>query len=233
MPKISVIETDDGSNTIFNHEIDESYHSKYGAILESQHVFIKNGLEFIEKDLINIFEVGFGTGLNSLLSMIYSELNNKTINYTSIEKYPLDYQLINQLNYGNLLGKSDKFFHQLHEAAWEKNIQINPLFSLLKIKADIIGIDLSNYQNPDIVFFDAFSPARQPELWSIEIFSALYNFLKNNGILVTYSASGIVKTALRNAGFKIKRLKGPPGKHHMLLALKSIDESISPSNRRS
>jgi tRNA U34 5-methylaminomethyl-2-thiouridine-forming methyltransferase MnmC len=223
MPKRSLHKTDDGSYTIYNEDIDECYHSKFGAIAESQYVFFKNGLELIQHDEITIFEVGFGTGLNALLAVIYSESKQKKIQYIGIEKYPIENDLISGLDYSKHLATNENIFKKLHHSSWERNVEITPFFSLLKIKQDLNEIDFTVFENIDLIFFDAFSPGKQPELWIVEIFMKLNRILKPGGILVTYASSGIVKSALRQAGFEIKRLKGPPGKHHMILAKKNPD----------
>lgn len=221
MPGLSLYRTADGSYTIYNEDIDECYHSKFGAIAESKHVFIKNGLELIQSKEVQVFEAGFGTGLNALLTAIYAENHHLKISYFAVEKYPLSHELINSLDYNLQLGVSNKLFKRLHTSPWNKMADINPYFTLQKIDKDLNHINFNEYKNIDLVYFDAFSPAKQAELWSTELFQKLYNILKPGGILVTYASSGIVKFALRDAAFKIKRLKGPPGKHHMILATKT------------
>ncbi len=222
--KVSLLHTADGSDTLYNHELDESYHSKFGAISESLHVFIKNGLEQIEQKEITIFEVGFGTGLNALLSAIYAVEKQQKINYTAIEKYPLHLSVVAGLNYCRQLHCPETLFQAMHEYKWGLKQQVSDFFTLIKIKEDLLDADLTQIDKPALIFFDAFSPVKQPEMWQPEIFEKLFKLLAYNGKLLTYSASGKVKTAMRQAGFEIKRLKGPAGKHHMLLATKLIPE---------
>jgi len=214
-----VIITDDGSSTVYNKELDECYHSTHGAISESLHVFIRNGLQQINLTEINVFEIGFGTGLNAFLSAIYAHDHKIRINYATIEKYPLEATLVNELNYSRNLGFHE-IFKTIHSTSWNKTQKITLFFELLKINQDFINFDFNQIVNPDIVFFDAFSPSKQAEMWQPLLFEKIYNLLKTNGILVTYAAAGLVKNALRQAGFQVKRLQGPPGKHHMIMAKK-------------
>jgi tRNA U34 5-methylaminomethyl-2-thiouridine-forming methyltransferase MnmC len=216
---VKIVNTDDGSNTILNQEIDETYHSTFGAISESDHVFIKNGLEKVDISSINVLEIGFGTGLNAFLSAIYAQSKETIINYCSLEKYPLESSIINKLNYSSNLGFPE-IFNKLHQAEWDNVVQICPFFKLCKLNQDLIHFNFDQIEKPDLIFFDAFSPKKQPEMWHVDIFKKIHDIMNLNGILVTYTASGIVKNALRDAGFNVKRLKGPPGKHHMVLARK-------------
>jgi tRNA U34 5-methylaminomethyl-2-thiouridine-forming methyltransferase MnmC len=216
---IKIINTSDGSNTVYNKDIDECYHSTFGAISESVHIFIDNGLEKLKLSEINVFEIGFGTGLNAFLSAIYAQSKSIKINYYTIEKHPLDSSTINSLNYFHQLANQE-IYNALHLAEWNKMEQISPFFLIYKLNQDLIHFDFKQIESPDIVFFDAFSPSKQPEMWQPEIFEKIYNSLNINGILLTYTAAGIVKKSLRKVGFHVKRLKGPPGKHHMLMAQK-------------
>ena len=214
-----IVKTKDGSHSVYSQEFGENYHSTFGAINESKYVFIESGLKAISKRSIHIFEVGFGTGLNALLTYLESVKNNLKINYTAIELYPLDKNIISKLNYNELLSiKDTDIFKNIHQSVWEDAVEISSNFKLKKINADF------NTYKPnelyDIIFFDAFSPETQPELWSFNNFQKLYNSLNSNGILTTYSSKGIVKENLRNAGFKVKRLNGPIGKRHILKAIK-------------
>jgi tRNA U34 5-methylaminomethyl-2-thiouridine-forming methyltransferase MnmC len=214
-----VIITDDGSSTVYNKELDECYHSTHGAISESLHVFIRNGLQQINLTEINVFEIGFGTGLNAFLSAIYADDHKIRINYATIEKFPLEATLVDKLNYSQNLGFPE-IFKAIHFASWNRTKQITPFFELLKLNQDFIKFDFNLIVKPDIIFFDAFSPSKQAEIWQPILFEKLYNLLNINGTLVTYAAAGLVKNALRQVGFQVKRLKGPPGKHHMISAKK-------------
>ena len=226
--KRELVKTDDGSYTLFVPELNEHYHSTYGAVQESMHVFIHTGFaNFIDKKDISILEVGFGTGLNALLTLREAGINKKSIHYTTIEKYPIKHEEVEALNYHLALGDDLKFeFELLHNAEWGTftNISLNKEnageanFSLKKL-----NIDLQNFvpdTSFDLIYFDAFSPNVQPELWSEAIFNTMYKCLNAGGMLVTYSAKGFVKRNLRAAGFLVKRLPGPPGKREMLRASK-------------
>lgn len=213
----------DGSHTIYVPDLNEHYHSVFGAIQESNHVFIREGFDKIVKNDINILEIGFGTGLNALLTCLKSDKVNRIVNYTSIEPFPLDTTVWNKLNYPELLEEKDakKVFFKIHEAEWGKAEFIIGSFELLKIRNTLEEIKLPEAFY-DIVYFDAFSPEVQPSLWSEDNFLKLNKTIKNGGILVTYSSKGIVKQALRAVGFEIKRLSGPKGKHHIIRACKTV-----------
>jgi len=217
-----IVKTADGSDTIYLSELDETYHSIFGAVQEAKHVFIDNGLELIKKDKFTVLEIGFGTGLNALLTAIFAEKNQKIINYITIEKFPLENELIDQLNYASQSNPDVFLFKKIHLAQWEQNVIINDSFEILKLKTDLIQTELKIEVAVDIVFFDAFAPSKQSEMWDEKIFKILYETLADNGIFVTYSSAGMVKRALRTSGFNVKRVKGPPGKHHILIATKEI-----------
>ncbi len=217
--------TKDGSHTLFNAQINESYHSTNGALQESLHVFIEAGLKAqLEKNVnnrIQILELGFGTGLNAILSYIECNKQQVDCDYTGIEAFPLDLPLIEQLNYSDWMNEDEKdIFNQIHTSEWNKKNDLNTQFSLQKFHSkieDIAKHPLSKTTNHfDLVYMDAFDPAKQPELWTVEIFSTLYQIMKDGASLLTYSSKGDVKRAMRAAGFKVERLPGPIGKRHML-----------------
>ncbi len=199
--------------------LNETYHSKYGAVSETEHVYINNGLKRIDKTTVNVCEIGFGTGLSTLQTLIYAINNNLTINYFAYEKYPLTTYLTSKLNYGDICN-CQSYFDKIHNALWEKTHKISDNFTLLKNKVDVLDANLKFPENLDIVYFDAFAPSKQSEMWNADLFSKLYFSLSDNGILVSYASAGVVKRALRQAGFEIKRLPGYKGKFHMLLAKK-------------
>jgi tRNA U34 5-methylaminomethyl-2-thiouridine-forming methyltransferase MnmC len=223
MNNLEIVTTNDGSSSIFNTELNEVYHSLHGAIQESQHVYIKEGLLALLQNIdpINILEIGFGTGLNTLLTYIKTIENKLNINYSSIETDPLPLSFVTKLNYTNKLklNKHKDAFIKLHQAKWNQETMINTNFKLTKIQED-----LKTFQpKPNkyhLIYFDAFGPDIQPDLWSTEIFTKLNKSLKKEGILVTYSCKGEIKRNLRASNFKIKRLPGPPGKWQMLRAIK-------------
>ena len=210
--------TNDGSHSIFNPEVNETYHSKHGAIVEAEYVFIKNGLLAENKKQFNILEVGFGTGLNALLTAQKAEQKEISINYHGIELYPVPKESYSQLNFTELIGEEKSKLLQLHECEWEKEHIINNFFKLTKNE-----IALENYTSKtkfDIIYFDAFSPEKQAELWTAEIFQNMYNLLNEHGFLVTYCAKGVVKRTMKAVGFEIIVLDGPPGKRQMTRANK-------------
>jgi len=214
--------TNDGSHSIYNPEVNETYHSKHGAIVEAEYVFIKNGLLAENKKQFNILEVGFGTGLNALLTAQKAQQKNIAINYHGIELYPVLKESYSQLNFTELIGEEKKELLQLHECNWEQEHVINNFFKLTKNE-----IALENYTSKtkfDIIYFDAFSPEKQPKLWTTEIFQNMYDLLNKDGFLVTYCAKGVVKRTMKAVGFEIIVLDGPPGKRQMTRANKTTSQ---------
>ena len=211
----SVIITSDGSHSLINRELNETYHSTHGAVQESMHVFIENGLRQCAKHQISIFEVGFGTGLNAFLTLLEAEKRAIFIHYTTIELFPVEKPLWSLFNFADNYAKEQKEqFYHLHSCAWETNNIISKHFTIRKIKADFT--DYQPDKTFDLIFFDAFSPEKQPGLWTQERFSTLATYCNPGAILTTYCSKGIVKQALRGAGFVVERLWGAPGKRHML-----------------
>jgi tRNA U34 5-methylaminomethyl-2-thiouridine-forming methyltransferase MnmC len=212
-----IIKTKDGSFSLKSKKFKENYHSTFGALNESLHVFIRNGLDLLlYKQSIKILEVGFGTGLNALLAFIWAEKHKIKTSYLGVEKFPVNTDITSKLNYCNMLNCNKNIFLSLHKAKWDNEIELSNYFTFRKINGDINNFGTS--ENFDIIFFDAFSPETQPEMWSEDVFKKMFDVLNNKGILTTYSSKGIVKQNLRNCGFSVKRLKGPEGKRHMLNA---------------
>jgi len=224
MNKRAIRITKDGSSTIELIGQDENFHSIHGAIQESEHIFIQNGLlqKAKEQSSISVFEMGFGTGLNALLTQRVAREQNLNINYFTIEAFPLEMELEQQLNYTEKLELKDEkvdYLKDLHVAEWDKETELFPKFQFLKKKIKLEDIELP--QNAfDLVYFDAFNPDLQPELWTEEIFRKIFLAMKSNGILMTYSAKGKVKRALKAAGFILNALHGPPGKREITQAIK-------------
>jgi tRNA U34 5-methylaminomethyl-2-thiouridine-forming methyltransferase MnmC len=218
--KRNIIKTSDGSTTIHLPEWDECYHSKHGAIQEAYHVFIKNGLDLMQTQSINILEIGFGTGLNALITLIESEKKGLKINYNAVEAYPISFDEVSAMNYTSQLSNEnlESVFKDMHESNWNEKQTINPQFSLIKRKQ--FFQDINDVDQYNLIYFDAFGYRVQPELWSIEIFSKMYLSLKENGVLVTYAARGVIKRAMEEAGFTVKKVPGPPGKREMMIAFK-------------
>lgn len=224
MNKRAIRITEDGSTTIELVGKNENFHSIHGAIQESEHIFIQNGLlqKAKEQSFISIFEMGFGTGLNALLTKLVSSKNNLKIDYFSIEAYPVEMELVEQLNYSERLelkGKEANYLTALHTTDWAKKTELFPKFQFEKRNIKLEAIELLE-NSFDLVYFDAFNPDLQPELWTEEVFLKIYLAMKSKGILMTYSAKGKVKRALKAAGFILNALPGPPGKREITQAVK-------------
>lgn len=218
--KRKIIQTRDGSTTIHIEDWDECYHSRFGAIQEAQHVFIKKGLTLFENESVSILEIGFGTGLNAFITFLEFPKYNQKINYVGIEAYPVTYEEAGLMNYVSELNAENQksIFEQLHHCQWEKPIGLKEDFVFTKRKQFFADIDdISAY---DLIYFDAFGFDVQPELWSAEIFKKMFKALKNKGVLVTYAARGIIKRNMIEAGFTVEKLEGAPGKREMFRAIK-------------
>lgn len=212
-------QTADGSHTLFIPEMDEHYHSVNGAVQESRHVFIEAGLHHQTQKDITVFEIGFGTGLNAFLTLLDAEENNRSVNYYSVELYPLASELVGALNYGDVICPEKKeWFGALHAASWNEAAKITDRFTLHKIQGDSNTCQLP--EDIDLVYFDAFAPDKQPEMWSQEIFDKIYAHTSEGGILTTYCAKGVVRRMMQKAGYSVERIPGPPGKREMLRAMK-------------
>lgn len=219
-----IITTSDGSKTIQIEDWNEQYHSIHGAIQEANHVFLKHGLFFYSEQVskampLSILEIGFGTGLNAFLTLIEAGKLNLNINYVGVEAYPVEADEIKQLNYVELISETHKsVFEKMHDVSWENQYQINSNFELKKQQTFFNAIEYEDVFN--IIYFDAFGARVQPDLWTEAIFAIMYKALKDNGVLVTYSAKGSVRRAMQAVGFTVERLPGPPGKREMLRAQK-------------
>ena len=218
---MEIYQTATGENTLYIAELDETYHSRNGAISESLHVFIQEGLNRIISDTIStvhVFEVGFGTGLNAIITAIEAERRKIEVVFHTVEPYPVASHLLEQINYGKLLD-AQALFNDIHVCDWEKEVPISPYFTLHKSKITLerIPLELNQYHT---IFFDAFAPKKQPELWQKEIFSKLHNSLKSNGVLTTYSAAGQLKRDLKSVGFQLEHPPGANGKREMTVAIK-------------
>lgn len=208
--------TADGSHTLFIPEMDEHYHSVNGAVQESRHVFIEAGLHRLSREKLRILEIGFGTGLNAFLTLLDTRI---PVEYYAIELYPLSFDMIRPLNYGQIIcpEKEDSFF-SLHATTWNIPVKITDLFILHKIQGDSNTCTFP--EDIDLVYFDAFAPDKQPEMWNQAIFNKLYRPMTDNGILTTYCAKGSVRRMMQEAGYSVERIPGPPGKREMLRATK-------------
>ncbi|BBE20886.1 peptidase [Aquipluma nitroreducens] len=215
--------TEDGSHTIYLPEMDEHYHSTHGAIQESLHIYINQGLFQVPKQEISILEIGFGTGLNAYLTFAYGNRKLLNINYFSIEKYPLTETDYLKLNYPeNIFPEYSDVFEKLHRAEWNSVVKISPEFSLQKVHADLLSFEFNSLPQFDLVYYDAFAPGKQPEMWTDEIIREVASSVSKDGILVTYCAKGSVRRAFSAAGFLMERIPGPIGKKEILRGKKTI-----------
>ncbi len=219
--KLKLKQTADGSLTLFQPDLNEQYHSLNGAVTESKHVYLEMGFQFHPSPNPTVCEVGFGTGLNALVTAWQAERTGRIVNYVTLENFPLDMMLVKKLNYDLFIPEPGRdFFLAMHKCAWNIPVQLSSNFILYKIKSDVTASDWKLPVKSDIVYFDAFGPDKQPEMWTQKIFSNLYEQVLTGGVLVTYSAKGEIRRRLNAAGFETKKLPGPPGKKEMLRAIK-------------
>ncbi len=212
-----VIKTADGSKTIHIGQWNENYHSSHGALQEAKHVFIHHGLSlFLNQDAISLLEVGFGTGLNAALTLENAANKNVLIHYVGVEAFPVTCEELIALNYADLFDEKEfsNTYDAMHVSDWEKEVKITPDFSLTKRREKLQTIEFLD-NTFDLIYFDAFGPRVQGELWTIEIFTKMYKALKTGGVFVTYCAKGQVKRDLKSVGFTVEVLPGPPGKREM------------------
>jgi tRNA U34 5-methylaminomethyl-2-thiouridine-forming methyltransferase MnmC len=218
---IKIITTEDGSHSLFDENLNETYHSTRGALGESLHVFIKEGLEYClakqNADEVHILEVGFGTGLNAFLTAKFADKETKKIHFTTLEPYPINSEVYEKLNYYTSENEKEMFL-QLHSVGWEKEVLISEYFSLEKSTAKLE--DFSSTKTYHLIYFDAFAPSKQPEVWSLDNLKGVHGLLEQGGILTTYCAQGQFKRNLIEAGFEVETLPGAMGKKEMVRALK-------------
>ena len=224
MSDVSVIQSGDGSDSVFSSLFNSSYHSRYGAVTESKCIFIDAGLDYFIKtrtpettQIIKIFEMGFGTGLNAFLTYIYAFQRHIIVSYTTVEAYPLPIELVDTLNYSELMGFKD-VFKSLHKSLWNHEISLNEHFKFTKIFSTLETYEVN--ENFDIIYFDAFGPQSQPELWSDDVLNKMYRMLVSGGILTSFCAKGSFKRSLKSAGFTVESMPGPPGKREITRAMK-------------
>ncbi|MBK8506425.1 MAG: tRNA (5-methylaminomethyl-2-thiouridine)(34)-methyltransferase MnmD [Saprospiraceae bacterium] len=216
---LSLVKTKDGSDSLFSARFQDSYHSLHGAIQESQHIFVDKGLDFVahERSTIKLLELGFGTGLNLLLTLSYAEANPSIqISYQTIEAYPVSQDMIDQLNYTSLI--SGQWFDEIHQLPWNQVHRILPNLSLVKHLMLFEQMDFVDEFN--LIYFDAFAPSKQPMLWQEEFLSLVSRSAKTGALLVTYCSQGAFRRSLIQVGFSIEKLAGPPGKREMVRARK-------------
>jgi tRNA U34 5-methylaminomethyl-2-thiouridine-forming methyltransferase MnmC len=220
---IRIIESADGSHTLYHPALNETYHSTHGALQESTHVFIEAGLEpqLPRQDRLQILEVGFGTGLNAWLTLQKATSHQHPILFHTLEPYPIEETLYSKLNYTGEAEKS--LFLQMHQCAWETEVALTPYFTIRKIQQT-----LEVYEAPesvyDLIYFDAFAPSKQAEVWVLSNIEKIYRMVRPGGVLVSYCARGQFKRDLKAAGFEVETLPGPPGKKEMTRGVKSVVE---------
>lgn len=217
---LTVLDTGDGSQTLYRRDMDETYHSRHGAERESMHVFIQNGLEVLTQNPVNVLEIGFGTGLNALLTATHAINNNRMVHYTAIDNNYLPLYMASILKFPTISESQSArdLYESIHAAPVNTEYAISPLFTILKTECDA-----TQWHPPRIyhlVYFDAFGPDKQPEMWTTDVFRRIFAAMNPGGILVTYSAKGEVRRTLQGVGFVVERLNGPPGKKHMTKAEK-------------
>jgi tRNA U34 5-methylaminomethyl-2-thiouridine-forming methyltransferase MnmC len=221
MDEIKIIDTSDGSHSLLHSGLNETYHSIHGAIQESQYVYIEQGLNHWlsqnNQEDIRILEIGFGTGLNVLLTIIWNKQAAKRIYLQTWELFPLDSAITQQLNYGEKLN-DQKSFSVLHTAPWENDFELNSTLIFHKHQGDVLHESFGD--NFDLIYFDAFAPSRQGEMWTLDVLRKVTGVLKPGGVWVTYCARGQVKRDLISLGLKVETLPGPPGKKEMIRATK-------------
>ncbi|EMQ94533.1 putative peptidase [Xanthomarina gelatinilytica] len=221
-----IIITGDGSKTIQLVGLNEHYHSVHGALQEAEHVFIKHGLlhaidHFSTKNQpISILEIGFGSGLNALATLVASEKHSVSIAYVGVEAYPVSKEEVLELDYATLFQEAryQDLNNQIHLVPWGTFQKISPHFSLLKQQK--MFKDITDTNTHHLIYFDAFGPRVQPDLWTESVFKIMFDALMPSGVLVTYSAKGSVRRAMQAVGFTVEKLPGPPGKREMLRATK-------------
>lgn len=225
--KREIIRTSDGSSTLRLPEWEEQYHSVHGAVQESLHVYIAAGLQsFSPGSEINLLEVGFGTGLNALLTWRAARDRGMTVHYEALEPFPLHAAEWEALGYGNYLGGLEQVFRDLHTCSWEEPAGIGGHFTLRKRRLKLAAYECGP-KRFNLVYYDAFAPRVQPELWTAGAFQKMHSCMADGGLLVTYCAMGEVKRNMRAAGFRVERLPGPPGKREMTRAIREPQPSVA------
>ena len=214
-----LILTEDGSHTLFDARFDQHYHSIHGSLQESRRIFIELGIDpFLNKtDEIRVFEMGLGTGLNALLTWQWAEQHRRPVYYVSIEAYPITDAEARQLNYEALVGQHG--LKEIHQASWGTPVRLSPYFTFLKHQTSLQHFSAEGTLF-DVIYYDAFAPRTQPELWTAETFRHVAGFTQESGALVTYCAKSDVQRALRSAGFRVEKHPGPWGKRHVLRGIR-------------
>ncbi|SIS91897.1 tRNA U34 5-methylaminomethyl-2-thiouridine-forming methyltransferase MnmC [Kaistella chaponensis] len=220
--------TQDGSKTLYIKDLNENYHSHHGALQEANHVFIKNGLNLINNYEINILELGFGTGLNVLVTIndFLKNDKNHVINYFTVEKYPVNIEEVSELDYGSSFEHPEikDFYEKLHQCPWNEKTEILSGFFFTKFQCDFFDIESLTLPKINLVYYDCFGARVQPDLWEEKIFKIVSNTMENEGLITTYSSKGSVRRILKDLNFEVEKKAGPPGKREMMIATKRSHE---------
>ncbi|HQC06201.1 MAG TPA: tRNA (5-methylaminomethyl-2-thiouridine)(34)-methyltransferase MnmD [Kaistella chaponensis] len=220
--------TQDGSKTLYIKDLNENYHSHHGALQEANHVFIKNGLNLVNYYEINILELGFGTGLNALVTIndFLKNDKNHVINYFTVEKYPVNIEEVSELDYGSSFEHPEikDFYEKLHQCPWNEKTEILSGFFFTKFQCDFFDIENLTLPKINLVYYDCFGARVQPDLWEEKIFKIVSNTMENEGLITTYSSKGSVRRILKDLNFEVEKKAGPPGKREMMIATKRSHE---------
>lgn len=218
-----IIITADGSHSLYIKDLDETYHSRHGARQESEYVFIRQGLEYFQSpSSLKVLEIGFGTGLNAVLTANWAEVNKCAVEFVTLEKHPLDWSLLSSFNVETTIGGGNQeLFEKIHFASWDELVEISDFFSVNKQEADLLHTSFRK-EYFDVIFYDAFGPRAQDEMWQAGIWKLLYESVKKGGVLVTYCSKGQVRRDMISAGWMVEKLAGPPGKREMMRAVAKI-----------
>jgi len=215
---LEIIKTGDGSHSLLNTQLNETYHSTHGALQESLYVFIQQGFEHLSQPAVKILEVGFGTGLNAWLTRQHAKKTKQQIEYTTLETYPLPAEVWKALNYVPSREEQNDFF-QLHESTWNEAVQLTSFFTLTKLNVSLHSAVLP-HNFFDLIYFDAFAPNKQPDMWTADVLARVVASMSQGGVFVTYCAQGQLKRNLKSLGLSVESLPGPPGKREMVRAQK-------------
>ena len=220
--------TQDGSKTLYIKDLNENYHSHHGALQEANHVFIKNGLNLVNNYEINILELGFGTGLNVLVTIndFLKNDKNHVINYFTVEKYPVNIEEVSELDYGSSFEHPEikDFYEKLHQCPWNEKTEILSGFFFTKFQCDFFDIESLTLPKINLVYYDCFGARVQPDLWEDKIFKIVSDTMENEGLITTYSSKGSVRRILKDLNFEVEKKAGPPGKREMMIATKRSHE---------
>lgn len=218
---IKIITTEDGSHSLFDDDLNETYHSTRGALGESLHVFVKEGLSYwLSKnnaEEVSILEVGLGTGLNAFLAAQFANENNITVHFTSLEPYPIEEEIYENLNFHQTADERELLM-KIHNAKWQEPVELSNSFSIYKTEDKLETFEtIDSY---DLIFFDAFAPSKQPEVWSLNNIKKCFDISSKGAMLTTYCAQGQFKRNLAEVGFEVETLQGAMGKKEMVRGVK-------------